>query len=69
MTIDDSLAKSLQAANVLQAIGKVENHNKLYMTVAIGCTGGQHRSVYVVEKLAEYFTEKSMDVIVRHREL
>ena len=50
-------------------INRFENHNKLYMTVAIGCTGGQHRSVYVVEKLAEYFTEKSMDVIVRHREL
>ena len=50
-------------------INRFENHNKLYMTVAIGCTGGQHRSVYVVEKLAEYFTQNSMNVIVRHREL
>ena len=50
-------------------ISRFEDYNKLYMTVAVGCTGGQHRSVYVVEKLAEYFTEKSMDVIVRHREL
>jgi UPF0042 nucleotide-binding protein len=42
--------------------------NRSYLTIAIGCTGGQHRSVYFVEKLAEHFraTER---VVVRHREL
>ena len=50
-------------------ISRFQDHNKLYMTVAVGCTGGQHRSVYVVEKLARYFEEKPMNVIVRHREL
>ena len=50
-------------------ISRFEDYNKLYMTVAVGCTGGQHRSVYVVEKLARYFEEKPMNVIVRHREL
>jgi UPF0042 nucleotide-binding protein len=42
--------------------------NRHYLTVAIGCTGGQHRSVYLVEVLAERFqvTER---VLVRHRAL
>lgn len=42
--------------------------NRSYLTVAIGCTGGQHRSVYIVEQLAKHFaaTEK---VVIRHRQL
>lgn len=43
----------------------IENRN--YLTVAIGCTGGQHRSVYLVEKLAEAFNQR-YQVLVRHRE-
>lgn len=39
-----------------------------YLTVAIGCTGGRHRSVYFVERLAQYFIGKTQ-VLVRHREL
>jgi len=39
-----------------------------YVTVAIGCTGGEHRSVYFVEALARYFTQNQR-VLVRHREL
>lgn len=39
-----------------------------YFTVAIGCTGGQHRSVYFVETLAGHFNGKQR-VLVRHREL
>jgi len=42
--------------------------NRSYLTVAIGCTGGQHRSVYLSEKLAHHF-EKQQQVLVRHREL
>lgn len=42
--------------------------NRSYLTVAIGCTGGQHRSVYMVESLAAHFQE-SARVIIRHREL
>jgi UPF0042 nucleotide-binding protein len=42
--------------------------NRSYLTVAIGCTGGQHRSVYFAEKLARYF-EQRQQVLVRHREL
>jgi UPF0042 nucleotide-binding protein len=45
-----------------------KNDNRSYLTVAIGCTGGQHRSVYMVEQLARHFraTER---VLLRHREL
>lgn len=44
-----------------------KNHRS-YVTVAIGCTGGQHRSVYLVEKLAEEFGN-SWTTLKRHREL
>lgn len=43
--------------------------NRSYLTVAIGCTGGQHRSVYFVERLADYFRSKQPRVMTRHREL
>lgn len=42
--------------------------NRFHVTVAIGCTGGQHRSVYLAEKLAEEFG-KTWPVLVRHRGL
>ena len=42
------------------------NDNRSYLTVAIGCTGGQHRSVYVAEHLAERLRETAR-VLVRHR--
>jgi UPF0042 nucleotide-binding protein len=37
-----------------------------YLTVAIGCTGGQHRSVYVAEQLARRFADHS-PLLIRHR--
>ena len=42
--------------------------NRSYLTVAIGCTGGQHRSVFMVERLAAHFQSKAR-ILVRHREL
>lgn len=42
--------------------------NRNYLTVAIGCTGGRHRSVYLAEKLAAHF-RGGRSVLVRHREL
>jgi len=47
----------------------IQQGNRSYLTVAVGCTGGQHRSVYVTEKLADHFRERLGEVIVRHNEL
>lgn len=46
-----------------------EAENRSYMTVAVGCTGGYHRSVYLVERLARHFSEQRGPVLARHREL
>jgi len=50
-------------------IPRFEAEGRSYLTVAIGCTGGQHRSVYLVDALARQFKSPSLNVIVRHREL
>jgi UPF0042 nucleotide-binding protein len=49
-------------------IGAFEDDQRSYLTVAIGCTGGQHRSVYLSEALARRFAERGA-TLVRHREL
>jgi len=46
-----------------------EKENRNYMSVAIGCTGGQHRSVYLVESIAGHFRQSRDNIVVRHREL
>jgi UPF0042 nucleotide-binding protein len=50
-------------------IPRFEAEGRSYLTVAIGCTGGQHRSVYLVDALVEHFKSPIVNVIVRHREL
>lgn len=50
-------------------IPRFEEDNRAYITVALGCTGGQHRSVYMAEKLGAHFSLKFGDVLVRHRQL
>lgn len=46
-----------------------QKDSRSYLTVAIGCTGGQHRSVYLVEWLGAYFKTRFPQVLVRHRSL
>jgi RNase adapter protein RapZ len=42
---------------------------KSYLTIAVGCTGGRHRSVYLVERLGGWLTQRGIDVGVSHRDL
>ncbi|MDX1633865.1 MAG: RNase adapter RapZ [Marinobacter sp.] len=50
----------------LPAFGK---SNRSYMTISIGCTGGQHRSVYISERLGRHFASQYNNVQIRHTEL
>lgn len=60
-------------ADIAQFIEKriplYQKNNRAYLTVAIGCTGGQHRSVYLVERLAKQFGAAYPQVIARHSSL
>ena len=48
---------------------RFEQDDRSYMTISIGCTGGRHRSVYLVEKLAAYYRDRREGVLTFHREL
>ena len=71
------LESEASAQDMLQEIGgyldrwlpSFERSGRSYFTVAIGCTGGQHRSVYVAEQLRQRFGNRAGNTLVRHREL
>ena len=50
-------------------IPEFEQDNRSYLTIAIGCTGGKHRSVYLVEQLGGHFRKRYPNLVIRHREL
>ncbi len=78
---DQAVAEYLERDELVQAMfGQIRDFlmnwiphfkadNRSYLTVAIGCTGGQHRSVYLSERLAACFREQYANVALRHREL
>lgn len=57
------------ASFVQRWLPSFEDDQRSYLTVAIGCTGGQHRSVYIVEQLAQRLRAGGSEALVRHREL
>lgn len=50
-------------------LGRFQSEGRSYVTICIGCTGGRHRSVYLVERLAEHFRQGYEQVLSYHREL
>ncbi len=50
-------------------IPRFDAENRSYLTISIGCTGGQHRSVFLIEELARHFLDGSCNILVRHRDL
>jgi UPF0042 nucleotide-binding protein len=50
-------------------IPRFEADNRSYFSIAVGCTGGQHRSVYLVERIAGRLRERYGNIVIRHREL
>jgi len=48
---------------------RYRDSNRSYMTVAIGCTGGRHRSVYLADRLYRHYHDHFANIHVRHREL
>lgn len=79
--LDDAVIQFLEEADDVQAmfddirvflekwLPKLRQNNRTYVTVCLGCTGGQHRSVYLAERLSRYFKQHIDTVNVRHREL
>jgi UPF0042 nucleotide-binding protein len=50
-------------------VSEFSQANRSYLTIAIGCTGGQHRSVYIAEQLAHHFRKAHPQVLTRHDSL
>ncbi len=50
-------------------IPRFEEENRSYLCLSVGCTGGHHRSVYLVEQMAAYFSGLDKNVLIRHRDL
>jgi UPF0042 nucleotide-binding protein len=79
--LDRKVIKFLESQeSVGRMLGEIDNllqtwlpefvrENRNYLTVAIGCTGGQHRSVYICENLASRFADEYQNVLTRHNEL
>jgi UPF0042 nucleotide-binding protein len=70
----ESLTEVLKMFNDIKGfletwIPSFEQNNRSYITVALGCTGGQHRSVFLSEKLKKHFSQTISNIQVRHREL
>jgi len=56
-------------ALVLPLLPRYEHEGKMYLTIAIGCTGGRHRSVFVAERLGAAIARAGLDVRVTHRDM
>ncbi len=56
-------------AMIKPLLPRYAHEGKSYLTIAIGCTGGRHRSVFTIETLAQWFQEQSLQTHIEHRDL
>ena len=63
----DQLASDLESF-LLRWLPAHEAAHRSFVTVAVGCTGGRHRSVYLTERLAETLRATFPEVVIHHRE-
>jgi UPF0042 nucleotide-binding protein len=70
-TQDDVNAYAVQVEQFLDTwLPRLRSDTRSYITVAFGCTGGRHRSVYLAERLATHFRDAGWgDVAIHHREV
>ena len=54
---------------LMPLLPRYREEGKSYLTIAIGCTGGRHRSVYTVEQVAKWLTSQGIAFDFRHRDL
>jgi len=66
-TVKDYLSEII--AFIERRIPLYQKNNRAYLTVAVGCTGGQHRSVYLVSRLTAHFASRYPDVVAHHESL
>lgn len=68
---DDHLAPLTKALQDLlkTSIPRFEEEGRTYLTVAVGCTGGQHRSVFIAKMIAEWLQKEKKHVKLKHRDL
>lgn len=68
---DESLKPFLENfQNLIEPLlSRYTNEGKNYLTIAIGCTGGKHRSVYVVETLSKWLKQKNENTHIKHRDM
>ena len=78
---DKKIVKYLQSfgetAEFIRRVGNLlkyllpryEREGKRYLTVGVGCTGGRHRSVYIVEELAKLLSSKKRSIYIQHRDI
>lgn len=50
-------------------IPRYEKEGKTYLTIAVGCTGGRHRSVVILNRISEYLSEKGYSININHRDM
>lgn len=71
ISADDGFAPFIQRFQELTGLllPRYVQEGKSYLTIAVGCTGGRHRSVYVAERMAEWLRGQDMDAYVQHRDV